>query len=190
MVTQGSNNKAVSSKVLQCIWYRFNLNLENFGVNTIELKTLAPKHTFHVWIKEWEEDLLKKNDVVAEEWLLEKYKDLTLYDPANKCIYTVWHKHFEWQCRHNVGWCLISCPMDDKLEDEPFPGSQIVIDLIAEPDQNSNADIILDDKVASVWVMSLWGFGVCLEVCFFAGRFNCNCILICMKWGCRFQSYW
>ena len=40
--------------------------------------------------------------------------------------------------------------MDDKLEDEPFPGSQIVIDLIVEPDQNSNADIILDDKVAIV----------------------------------------
>mmetsp|Transcript_34935 Transcript_34935/g.64673 ORF Transcript_34935/g.64673 Transcript_34935/m.64673 type:complete len:94 (+) Transcript_34935:2132-2413(+) len=34
-------------------------------------KTLAPKRTFHDWIEEWEEDLLKKNHVSVEVRLLE-----------------------------------------------------------------------------------------------------------------------
>ena len=45
---------------------------------------------------------------------------------------------------------LIGYPMNDNLEDEPFIIGPMVIDIIAETDQNSNADIILDGKVASV----------------------------------------
>ena len=44
--------------------------------------------------------------------------------------------------------------MNDNLEDEPFIIGPLVIDMIAETDQNSNVDIILDGKVASVWVIS------------------------------------
>ena len=68
------------------------MNLENFGVNTTELKTQSPRRIFRAWIEEWEEDLLKKNDIIAEVRLLEKYKDLVFYDPDNDCIYTVWDK--------------------------------------------------------------------------------------------------
>ena len=75
---------------------------------------------------------------------------LVFYDPDNDCIYTVWHKNLEWQCGRNGGWCLIGCPMNDNLEDEPFIIGPLVIDMIAETDQNSNVDIILDGKVASV----------------------------------------
>ena len=45
---------------------------------------------------------------------------------------------------------LIGCPMNDNLEDEPFIIGSLVIDMIAETDQNSNVNIILDGKVASV----------------------------------------
>jgi hypothetical protein len=75
---------------------------------------------------------------------------LVFYDPDNDCIYTVWHKNLEWQRGRNGGWCLIGCPMNDNLEDEPFTIGPMVIDMIAETDQNSNVDIILDGKVASV----------------------------------------
>ena len=45
---------------------------------------------------------------------------------------------------------MIGCPMNDNLEDEPFTIGPMVIDMIAKTDQNSNVDIILDGKVASV----------------------------------------
>ena len=126
------------------------MNLENFGVNTTELKTQSSKRIFRAWIEEWEEDLLKKNDILAEVRLLEKYKDLVFYDPDNDCIYTVWHKNLEWQRGRNGGWCLIGCPMNDDLDDEPFTIGPMVIDMIADTDQNENVDIILNGKVASV----------------------------------------
>ena len=126
------------------------MNLENFGVNTTELKNQSPKRHFRAWIEEWEEDLLKKNDIIAEVRLLEKYKDLVFYDPDNDCIYTVWDKNLEWQRGRNGGWCLIGCPMNNKLEDEPFTIGPMVIDMIADTDQNENVNIILNGKVASV----------------------------------------
>ena len=77
--------------------------------------------------------------------------------------------------------------MNDKLEDEPFPIGPMIIDLIAETEQNLNVNIILDGKVASVWVMSSLEIGHCLEVCFFVGPFTCKCILLCIKWVCVFN---
>jgi hypothetical protein len=59
-------------------------------------------------------------------------------------------KNLEWQCGRNGGCYWIGCPMNGKLEDKPFPIGAMVIDLIAETEQNLNVDIILDGKVASV----------------------------------------
>ena len=46
----------------------------------------------------------------------------------------------------NGGWCLIDCPADDKLGDEPFSISKMVISLIAKSGQNSNVDVVLNKK--------------------------------------------
>ena len=62
------------------------MGLENFGVDTAQIKVTKHKRVFHAWVEEWEEELLKKNDVVAEAKLLDKYKDLVFIDPDNKCI--------------------------------------------------------------------------------------------------------
>ena len=109
---------------------------------------VSEKRIFHAWIEDWEEPLLKKNDVIAEIRLLEKYKDLVFYDPDNECIYTVWARNLEWQRGRNGGWCVIGCPMDDKLDDEPFQIGQMTLDLIAETTQNDNVDIILNEKTS------------------------------------------
>ena len=45
---------------------------------------------------------------------------------------------------------MIGYPMNDNLEDEPFIIGPMVIDMIADTDQNENVDIILNVKVASV----------------------------------------
>ena len=77
---------------------------------------------------------------------LEKYKDLVFYDPDNKCVYTVWQKNLEWQRGRNGGWCLIVCPADDKLYDEPFSIGEMVISLIAKSVQDSNVDVLWNEK--------------------------------------------
>ena len=94
-----------------------------------------------------------------------------------------------WQRGRNGGWCLIGCPMNDNLKDEPFTIGPMVIDMIADTDQNENVDIILNGKVASVWVMSSSVFGHCLKVYFCVGLFICKYILLCIKWGRCFQLW-
>ena len=83
-----------------------------------------------------------KNDVVVEVKLLEKYKNLVFFDPDNECLYTVWHKNLEYRRGCNGGWCLIGCPADSNLEDEPFPIGEMVIEMIADTDQDSAVKII------------------------------------------------
>ena len=46
----------------------------------------------------------------------------------------------------NGGWCLIVCPADDKLDDETFSIAEMVISLIAKSGQDSNVDVVLNEK--------------------------------------------
>ena len=114
------------------------MNLEKFGVDTTVLKLATFKRIFCAWVEYWEKTLLKINNVIAEVRLLEKYKDLVFYDPDNECVYNVWHK--------NGGWCLIGCPADDKLDDDPFSIAEMVISLITKSGQDSNVDVVLNEK--------------------------------------------
>ena len=59
---------------------------------------------------------------------------------------TVWHKNLEWQRGRNGGWCLIGCPADDKLGDEPFSIAEMVISLISKSGQDSNVDVVLNER--------------------------------------------
>ena len=64
----------------------FDMNLENFGVDTTVLKLATSKRIFRALVEDWEKPLLKINNVIAEVRLLEKYKDLVFYDPDNECV--------------------------------------------------------------------------------------------------------
>ena len=59
--------------------FSFDLQLEDFGVDTEELKEPATKRIFGAWLEEWEKEIVKKNDCVAEARLLAKYKNLQFY---------------------------------------------------------------------------------------------------------------
>ena len=58
----------------------------------------------------------------------------------------MWHKNLEWQRGRNGVWCLIGCPADDKLDDKPFSMGEMVISLIAKSGQDSNVDVVLNEK--------------------------------------------
>ena len=78
--------------------------MKNYGVDVEELKAPKPKRIFRAWIEDWEQPLLKKNDIVAEIRLCEKYKGLKFYDPDNECQYTVYEKNLEWTRGQRGGW--------------------------------------------------------------------------------------
>ena len=109
--------------------------MKNYGVDVEELKAPKPKRIFRApWIEDWEQPLLKKNDIVivAEIYLCEKYKGLTFYDPDDECQYTVYDRDLDWTRGRRGGWSLICQPHSDDFEDEPFLIGDVVIGLIAD----------------------------------------------------------
>jgi hypothetical protein len=103
-----------------------------------------PVHSrvFRVWVEDWEKELLKNNDCVAEARLLEKYKGLVFFDPDNNCTYTVWNKNLEYQKGGNGGWCVIGVPADDSLDNESFLIGDMIIQLIGDNDQAEHVHVI------------------------------------------------
>ena len=67
----------------------FDIHLQNYGVDTDTLSAPVSSHVFRAWLEDWEEEILKKNDCVAEARLLEKYKDLVFIDPETQVNFTV-----------------------------------------------------------------------------------------------------
>ena len=99
----------------------FDLQLEQLGVDMQQLKEPATTRIFRAWVEDWEEELLRKNDCVAEARLLEKYKNLVFLDPDTKCTFTVESQNLEFRRgRKDGGWKLICEPNDDTQEVEPF----------------------------------------------------------------------
>ena len=110
------------------------------------LKLATSKRIFHAWVEDWEKPLLKINNVIAEVSFFGKYKDIVFHDTNNECVYTVWHKNLEWHRERNGGWCLIGCPADENLDDEPFSIVEMVIILIEKSGQDSNVDVVLNER--------------------------------------------
>ena len=50
---------------------------------------------FRAWLEDWEKELLQVNDCVAEARILEKYKDLLIFDPDTGKNVKVWGRNLE-----------------------------------------------------------------------------------------------
>ena len=87
----------------------------------VQLKQSATTRIFRAWVEDWEKEMLKDNDCIAEARLLEKYKNLVFYDPDTDCTFTVASQNLEYRRgRKDGGWHLICEPNDDSEEAEPF----------------------------------------------------------------------
>ena len=102
--------KWAAHHLLFVVALRFDLKFEGYGVDVEEYKAPTPTRKFRAWIEDWELPLLKKNEVIAEVRLIEKYKGLVLYDPDNECMYTVYPKNLKWTRGQGGGWSLICQP--------------------------------------------------------------------------------
>ena len=63
--------------------FRYDHQLENFGVDVNELKKPATERKFHAFIEDWERDCITTNDVVPMTKLKFKYKGLKFADAEN-----------------------------------------------------------------------------------------------------------
>jgi hypothetical protein len=76
----------------------FNLQLEQFGVNTNALIEPATERIFCSWLEDWEIDIRTKNDPVAEARPLHKYKGLVFLNPDSKETFSIYEENMEF-CR-------------------------------------------------------------------------------------------
>ena len=78
------------------LFFKFDLQLENWGVDLELLKAKEVKRVFRAWVEDWEKECMKDKDAVAEIWLLEKCKGLAFFDPEERITYTIVEKKLEW----------------------------------------------------------------------------------------------
>ena len=121
----------------------FDLDLENFGVDTAVLRNVSRNRIFRCWVEDWEKEAKSKNDPVQEARLLQKYKDMVFYDPDNGVNYTVHPGNMEYQRGRGGGWMVIGIPPEDcGLEDEPFEIGVLLMELIVDTMQVDNITMI------------------------------------------------
>jgi len=118
------------------------LHLEKFGVKTEALKKPAMNRIFRAWVEDWEEEVLKTNDCVAEARILEKYKALVSRDPDTKVNFIVHDDNLHFCRGKDGGWHLIGNSSDESVEDEGFVIGEMVIGMIAETEQRPGVEII------------------------------------------------
>ena len=125
----------------------FDLQLEKFGVDTVVLKQPATNRVFRAWVEDWEKDLLKMNDCVAETRILEKYKGLIFWDPDTEANYIVHEENFRIHRVKDGGWPLIGNASDESVEDEGFAIGEMIIGMIADTEQRPGVEIIREEEV-------------------------------------------
>ena len=94
------------------IFCSFDIQLEAFGVDTLELKKPAAIRYFKSWIKDWEEEARLNPGEVNEIKLREKYKNLKFLDPdtGQMCRFSEEQMKFLKEIRGRIlikaGWLL------------------------------------------------------------------------------------
>ncbi len=121
----------------------FDLDLENFGVDTSVLRSVSRNRYFRCWVEDWEKESRTKNDPVQEAKLLQKYKDMLFFDPDNKVNYTIHPGNMEFRRGRGGGWMVIAVPPADcGLDDEPFEIGEMLMEMIVDTQQADNITMI------------------------------------------------
>ncbi len=58
------------------LFFRFDLQLEDWGIDTAQLKEPAIMWRIKGWTEEWEKERHKKNDAVSKAVFVNQYKDI------------------------------------------------------------------------------------------------------------------
>ena len=98
---------------------RFDLQLEDWGIDTMQLKEPAITQRIKGWTEEWEKERHKKNDAVSKAMFVNKYKD-TVFDlpDADNNTFYVGENEIVWERGRNGGWTIYGVCDVDGVEDE------------------------------------------------------------------------
>ncbi len=119
----------------------FDLQLEQLGVDTNDLKEPATERVFHAWVEDWKVEIRNKNDSIAEALLLHKYKGLVFVDPDPKNTFSVCEENMEYRRGSRNGWFVIAVCAEEGVEDEPFT-LELACELIGDTQQVSGVKVI------------------------------------------------
>jgi hypothetical protein len=92
---------------VNCTWcdedMEAELGFDKWGVSFHLPK--KPSRIFRAWVEDWEKENMKKEDPVSEARILEKYKDLTWYDPDTQKMFTTGNDKTHLARGRNGGYC-------------------------------------------------------------------------------------
>jgi hypothetical protein len=81
----------------------FDLQLEKWDDDRSALKELEVMRIFCAWVEGWEEEIRLTNDCIAEVKLLQKYRDLVLYDTNYHQTFVICCSNMEYHCSKKIG---------------------------------------------------------------------------------------
>jgi hypothetical protein len=122
------------------------LQLENWGLDLEALKAKKVRRIFRAWVEDWEKESIKVNDPVSEITLMEKYKGLCFFDPAEEVTWTIEGGNMEWMRRNakkkiEGGWYLLAKDEEGNLE--AFEIEDELCDQIADTQQGVDGMVII-----------------------------------------------
>ena len=106
------------------IFCSFDIQLEAFGVDTLELKKPAAIRKFKSWIEDWEEEARLNPGEVNMIRLCEKYKNLKFLDPDTGKMFQISEdqmKFFKGKKKKKIdkGWSVIAVYGEGEDDAEP-----------------------------------------------------------------------
>ncbi len=118
-------------------FFRFNLQLQEWGVDTTKLKEPAITWRIIGWTKEWEKELHQKNTAMVKAVITNKYKNTVFNHPDcdNKTVYVSNEDIVFIPQKKDGEWTIFAVCDEDNVEDEsltPF----LAISLICEKQQS------------------------------------------------------
>ena len=125
----------------------FDLQLEEFGVDTNALKEGVTERVFRAWVEDWEADYRYNNDVVAKQHLLTKYKGLVFRDPDTGKVFNVHEGNLEFHRGKGNGWHVIGVNADDEDDVEAFQ-LEVACDCIGSTSQREGIQVVHQEGAA------------------------------------------
>lgn len=121
----------------------FDMQLEQFGVDTEALKEPAVDRVFRAWVEEWEVEARMKNDCVEEARFLSKYKGLVFNDPDTGGTFSVTDKNMEFRRGRGNGWFVVGVSADDPDDENNEAFSlEIACELIGATKQKEGVQVL------------------------------------------------
>ena len=117
------------------IFCSFDIQLEAFGVDTLELKKPAAIRKFKSWIEDWEEEARLNPGEVNMIRLCEKYKNLKFLDPDTGKMFQISEDQMKFFKGNNnkkidKGWSVIAVYGEGEDDAEPWPIGDMLCNVI------------------------------------------------------------